>query len=267
MATKVSVVIPAKNEAMNIGLVLDDLNRTIEQCRDYEFEVIVVDDKSTDNTGAVAATRGARVLLNTGPSGKGRALRFGFEQSKGAIIVMMDADYSHRAEEIPRLLAELNDGAGLVIGSRVYGGSDEYTPIRALGNVFLTYALGAFTGRYLSDALNGLKAFRRDIFDEFVYTSKFFEIEIELIFNALRKGYQVHEIRSHERARLGGEAKSRVIRHGTRFFLRIFTEWLCDKGALRSHARPTMTRVERPVSPDAVRTETTKIAASARNAP
>jgi glycosyltransferase involved in cell wall biosynthesis len=239
MPSKVTVVIPAKNEETNIGLVLDDLNRTIEQCREYDFEVIVVDDKSADKTSDLASARGARVVRNAGPSGKGRALRLGFANATGDILLMMDADYSHRAEEIPRLLSELNDGAGLVIGSRVYGGSDEYTPIRALGNVFLTYALGAFTGRYLSDALNGFKAFRRDIFDDFTYTSKFFEIEIELIFNTLRKGYQVQEVRSHERARLGGEAKSRVIRHGTRFFLRIFTEWLRNKGALHSHAHPT----------------------------
>ena len=150
---------------------------------------------------------------------------------------MMDADYSHRAEDIPKFLAAMKDGAGLVIGSRVYGGSDEYTPIRALGNVFLTYALGLFLGRYLSDALNGFKAFRREVFADFTYTSRQFEIEIELIANALRKGYRVVEISSHERARLGGESKSRVIRHGTRFFWRIFTEWLRNKHLASSPAR------------------------------
>ncbi len=132
----------------------------------------------------------------------------------------------------------MTDGVGLVIGPRVYGRSDECTPIRALGNVFLTYALGLFLGRYLSDALNGFKAFRRDVFDDFRYASKQFRIEIELIANTLRKGYRVIETSSHERARLGGEAKSRVIRHGTRFFWRIFTEWLRSKGVQTSHARP-----------------------------
>jgi hypothetical protein len=103
--------------------------------------------------------------------------------------------------------------------------------------VFLTFALGLFLGRYLSDALNGFKAFRRDVFDDFKYSSKHFEIEIELIANTLRKGYRVVEIVSHERARRGGVAKSRVIRHGTRFFWRIFTEWLRNKGVLSSPAR------------------------------
>jgi glycosyltransferase involved in cell wall biosynthesis len=176
-------------------------------------------------------------VRNTGPSGKGRALRLGFANTTGSIIVMMDADYSHRAEELPRFLQAMEDGVGLVIGSRVVGGSEEYTPIRALGNVFLTYAVGLFLGRYLSDALNGYKAFRRDVFDDFNYTSSMFEIEIELIANTLRKGYRVVEVLSHERARAGGEAKSRVIRHGTRFFWRIFTEWLRNRGILPSNAK------------------------------
>ena len=252
MLRKVSVVIPAKNEAMNLGLVFDGLDKAVAQLPDYKFEVILVDDNSTDDTAELARARGARVIRNNGPSGKGRALRLGFENSTGDIILMMDADYSHRAEDIPKFLDALRDGVGLVIGSRVYGGSDEYTPIRALGNVFLTYALGVFMGRYLSDALNGFKAFRRDVFDDFTYTAKQFEIEIELIANTLRKGYQVVEISSHERARLGGEAKSRVIRHGTRFFWRIFTEWLRNKRPGHQHmrARHSPQPVSHPVASD-----------------
>lgn len=238
MSPKLSIVIPAKNEEMNLDRVLDDLNRTLAQLPDIVAEVVVVDDKSNDRTGEVARAHGARVVRNTGASGKGRALRLGFENSTGEIILMMDADYSHRAEDIPKFLEALKDDVGLVIGSRVYGGSDEYTPIRALGNVFLTYAVGLFQGRYLSDALNGFKAFRRGVFDDFNYTSSQFEIEIELVANTLRKGYRVVEISSHERARAGGEAKSRVIRHGTRFFWRVFTEWMRNRGALPSNARP-----------------------------
>ncbi|MBI3661465.1 MAG: glycosyltransferase family 2 protein [Acidobacteria bacterium] len=237
MVPKVSVVVPAKNEEMNIGRVLGDLNRTIAQTPGYDFEVIVVDDKSSDRTGEVGTSCGAKVIRNTGPSGKGRALRVGFENSTGDIVIMMDADYSHRAEDIPKFLEAFTDKVGLVIGSRIFGGSDEYTRIRAFGNIFLTGALGMFLGRYLSDALNGFKAFRRDVFDDFRYTSDAFEIEIELIANALRKGYRVVEVSSHERARAGGEAKSRVVRHGTRFLLRIVSEWMREKGLLPSNVK------------------------------
>lgn len=225
--SKVSIVIPAKNEEANLAMVLDDLSATLGGIGGHEFEVLCVDDHSTDGTARIATSRGARVVTNTGPGGKGMALRAGFAEASGDIVAMLDADYSHRAEELPRFLQALEDpSVGLVIGSRVVGGSEEYTHVRALGNVFLSATLGLCTRRYLSDALNGYKVFRRDVFTDFRYTSRAFEIEIEIIANTLRKGYRVVEITSHERARAGGEAKSRVIRHGTRFLLRIFYEGL-----------------------------------------
>jgi glycosyltransferase involved in cell wall biosynthesis len=223
---KVSVVIPAKNEEETIGNVLDDLNQTISELPNYQFEVICVDDRSTDATANIANSFGAKVVQNTRKCGKGMALRAGFEAATGDVIVMMDADYSHRAEDLPLMLEALTDGVGLVIGSRVVGGSEEYTHIRALGNVFLSATLGLCTRRYLSDALNGYKVFRRDVFSDFQYTSKAFEIEIEIIANTMRKGYRVTEVKSHERARAGGEMKSRVVRHGIRFLLRILWEGL-----------------------------------------
>jgi glycosyltransferase involved in cell wall biosynthesis len=200
--TKVSIVIPARNEEANLAMVLGDVQATLRQLPQYEFELVVVDDHSTDRTREVSESFGARVISNPGKNGKGMALRLGFESTDGELIAMLDADYSHRAEELSRFLEQFADeSVGLVIGSRVVGGSEEYTHIRALGKVF-----------------------RRDVFTDFTYTSRMFEIEIEIIANALRKGYRVVEISSHERARAGGEAKSRVVRHGTRFLLRIFYE-------------------------------------------
>jgi glycosyltransferase involved in cell wall biosynthesis len=242
----VSVVIPAQNEAETLGLVLDDLNTTIAGMPRHEVEVICVDDHSTDATAAIARSYGATVVDNRGRRGKGMALRAGFEKSRGDVIVMMDADYSHRAEALPMFLQAMTDRTGLVIGSRVFGGSEEYTHIRALGNVFLSAALGLSTGRYLSDALNGYKAFRRDVFTDFRYTSAAFEIEIELIANAMRKGYQIVEITCHERERAGGQAKSRVVRHGTRFLMRIILEGL---RGVKAHGMPAPAGVPAAAEP------------------
>jgi glycosyltransferase involved in cell wall biosynthesis len=206
--------------------VLEDLNATIASLHGHSVEVIVVDDGSTDETATIAESMGARVIRNTGRRhGKGVALRLGFDAATGDLLAMMDADYSHRAEELPRFLDAMRDSSvGLVIGSRVIGGSEEYTHIRALGNVFLSATLGLCTGRYLSDALNGFKLFRRSIYQEFPFRAANFEIEIEIIANTLRSGYRIIEVLSHERARAGGEAKSRVVRHGTRFLVRILYE-------------------------------------------
>jgi len=223
---KISIIIPARNEEVTLPMVLRDLNDALAKYREAEVEVICVDDHSTDSTAKVARSFGAKVVENKRKGGKGMALRAGFEAATGDILVMMDAGYSHRAEDLPAVVAALRDDVGLVIASRAVGGSEEYNHIRALGNIFLSATLGLCTGRYLSDALNGFKVFRREVFTDFRYTSKAFEIEIELIANAMRKGYRIAEVSSHERGRAGGEMKSRVIRHGTRFLMRILWEGL-----------------------------------------
>lgn len=223
----VSIVIPARNEEVTLPRVLSDLRAVLPALAGWTSEVLVVDDRSSDRTAELARAGGARVIANPRKSGKGMALRAGFEAATGDVIAMMDADYSHRAEELPLFLEAIaRDGVGLVIGSRVVGGSEEYHHIRALGNVFLSASLGLATGRYLSDALNGFKVFKRDVFTAAKYTSANFEIEIEIIANTLRRGYKIVEVSSHERARAGGEMKSRVVRHGTRFLLRIIYEGL-----------------------------------------
>jgi glycosyltransferase involved in cell wall biosynthesis len=222
--TKLSVIIPAKDEEATLGRVLEDLNKAIGELHGYEVEVICVDDHCRDRTGAIGRSYGARVVENTRKPGKGHALRAGFEAATGDLLLMMDADYSHRPEDLPLFLSAMREGVGLVIGSRVFGGSEEYNHVRALGNVFLSASLGLCTGRYLSDALNGYKLFRREVFTDFQYTSRNFEIEIEIIANAMRKGYRIVEVISHERARAGGEMKSSAVRHGPRFLARIFWE-------------------------------------------
>lgn len=239
--TRVSLVIPIRDEEATIGPLLDDVRTAIQGLSRYEFETIVVDDGSSDKGPEIARARGAIVLRNGPPHGKGVALRRGFAAATGDRIVMMDGDYSHRAEDLGALLDALQPGVSLVIGSRIYGGSEEYTPVRALGNIGLTYVFGILHGRYLSDALNGYKAFGSHVFRDFEYVSNGFDIEIELVCNALRTGGRVVEVPSHERARAGGRSKSHPVRHGTMFLWRELSEWFRTrrqrgKGDSRSHA-------------------------------
>lgn len=225
----ISIIIPAMNEEHNIGFLLDDIFAVTKKMIDYEFEIIVVNDHSKDRTSLVAQSMNAKIINNLRKPGKGYALITGFENAKGEYFIIMDADYSHRAEDIPVLVQPLNDGAGLVVGSRIYGGSDEYTRVRAFGNVILTLMFGIFHKRYLSDALNGFKAFKSDIFNKHRYTSRDFEIEIELLVATLRSGLKIVEVPSHERTRKSGRSKSKVIKHGIKFFNQIVKEWLRNK--------------------------------------
>lgn len=217
----VSIVIPAKDEEQTIGRVLDDLFRVISKIKGYNFEVIVVNDGSKDRTETVAKSKKARVITNNGVHGKGKALALGFREAKGDIIIMMDADYSHKAEDIHQFIEKVMDGYGLVVGSRYTGGSDEYNLVRSFGNIFLTSAFKLFFGIKLSDALNGYKAFRKEIAKNHEYYSKDFEIEIELIYYTLKNGYEISEFPSHERERAGGKMKSRAYIHGPKFLFSI----------------------------------------------
>ena len=224
---KVSIVIPAYNEEETIRLVLEEVKKVVVNSNGYDFEVIVVNDHSTDNTSQIAEKyNNVTVLNNAGSQGKGNALIAGFERAEGDIIIMMDADYSHSAEDIPEFIEAIERGAGLVIGSRITGGSEEYTPIRALGNIFLTDLLNILFRTKLTDALNGYKGFKKEIVKNRRFSSKSFEIEIELISNTLKDGFKVVEIPSHERGRAGGRLKSKAMKDGARFLFKILSEGL-----------------------------------------
>lgn len=221
---RVSVVIPVKNEEAAIGMVLDDVRRVEKGIDGYEVETIVVLDHCTDNTRAAVESRGRRWVENPRRAGKGFALITGFENSTGDIIVMMDGDYSHNAADLPFMIRAMDQGAGMVIGSRALGGSEEYEIIRLFGNVGLTALFRLFFGKSVYDALNGYKAFVRGVFDNFSYSSRSFEIEIELLANAFRMGLDVVEIPSRERCRAGGAMKSNAARDGFRFLFKIVSE-------------------------------------------
>lgn len=218
----VSIVVPARNEEKTIGMVLEELMAAIEELISYKFEVIVVDDHSNDKTCEVAGKHGVAVIKNEARSGKGNALKAGFAKCKGDIIVMLDADGSHKPEDIEILLEAMRTGSGLVIGSRVLGGSDEFEPTRLFGNAALTLLFRYIFRVDIKDPLNGYKAFLKDVAHG--CRSEGFEIEIELITNALRRGYTVVEVPSHERMRAGGEMKSRAWREGPKFLFAIILE-------------------------------------------
>ena len=221
---EVSLIIPAHNEEECLAAVLDEVGRLLTEAA-YRIEVIVVDDRSTDGTAAIARRYPfVRLVGNRYGPGKGAALRTGFELAQGTYLAMMDADFSHNALDLPVMIEEVRRHQGLVVASRITGGSEEYTRVRAFGNIVLTWFFGLLHGRYLSDALNGFKIFHRDVFRSFAYTSNAFEIEVELLANALRLRREVTEVPSRERARLAGKLKSSVVRHGSLFAWRILFE-------------------------------------------
>ncbi len=212
---KVTVVIPAKNEAETIGAVLGAVG-------DYADEVIVVDGHSEDRTTEIAKEFGARVVYDGG-MGKGDAVRTAIREATGDVIVFVDADGSHVTEDIPALLAPvLNGEADLVVGSRPRGGSDEMTGdvdrfVRWLGQQIIMLGINYRFDVRLTDSQNGFRAIRRDVAADLGLRENITTIEQEMVMKVLRKGYRAAEVPSHEFERGAGKSKISLRRTWTRY--------------------------------------------------
>jgi dolichol-phosphate mannosyltransferase len=202
---RVTVVVPAKDEEGLIGEIVDSV-------KPYADEVLVVDGRSKDRTRAIAVDHGARVIQDHG-RGKGEALRIALEQATHEIVVFIDADGSHDPRDIPRLVAPIQAGQfDLVIGSRGKGGSDELHGtieqfIRYLGSQVITLAINYRWNVRLTDSQNGYRAIRRDVGMKLGLTSDLTTIEQEMLMKALKQGYRVSEVPSHEYERRWGTSK------------------------------------------------------------
>ena len=203
-AASVTVVIPTKNEEGLIGEIVDSV-------RSYG-DVLVIDGHSTDATRKVAEAHGARVVLDGG-RGKGQAIRQAFNDAITDIVVFIDADGSHDPKDIPALVAPIAAGASdLVIGSRGKGGSDELHGtlgqfIRYVGSQLIMLAINYRWDVRLSDSQNGFRAIRRDVGKALDLRSNLTTIEQEMLMRALKRGYRVSEIASHEYERRWGTSK------------------------------------------------------------
>jgi glycosyltransferase involved in cell wall biosynthesis len=207
----VSVVIPAKNEAKNIGWVLRRLPEV--------EELIVVDGQSTDGTVAVARGIVPNLLLvNEERPGKGAALRAGFEAASGDYVVMLDADGSMDPAEIPLYVAKLQSGYDLVKGSRFMagGGSADISPLRRLGNLGLLGLANLIYGSRFTELCYGFMAFRRSCLDDMNLEGDGFEIETEIVVNSVRAGLRVGEVPSFESPRRYGDSNLNTFRDGMR---------------------------------------------------
>jgi glycosyltransferase involved in cell wall biosynthesis len=208
----VSLVIPVRNEARNIGWVL-------EQMVDEVTEIILVDGESTDVT-LVTARRcrpDVRVVPQQG-EGKGSALRTGFLAASGDIIVMMDADGSMSPSEIPHYVHFLANGYDFVKGSRFIsgGGSLDITWFRQLGNRFLLTVFNSLYHGHLTDLNYGFCAFDRRYLEHLHLSATGFEIEAEMTVRAMHAGLRIAEVPSLELPRRSGESNLHAIRDGIR---------------------------------------------------
>jgi glycosyltransferase involved in cell wall biosynthesis len=222
----VSVVIPAFNEEGNIGSVLQSAHQALQELG-ISYEIIVVDGGSTDKTAQIARQHGVNLISNIHNMGKGYSLRRGSQRARGAVVITMDADGSHRPEEIPRLLQPIlnnNPAVDVVIGSRFSKGFDRNlgSPLHIMGNRIFNAIIFLLTGKMLKDIQCGFRAFRRKILKELVINESGYEIESEMVVKIFRNNWSFIEMPIICTKRLSGASKLSTFRDGLAILLSIF---------------------------------------------
>jgi glycosyltransferase involved in cell wall biosynthesis len=180
-ASKIIVVIPAKDEASRIaGVISGALERA--------GRIVVVDDGSSDDTGEIARGAGAIVLRHRINLGKGAALRTGFTAAlrlDACYIVCMDADGQHRPEDIPTLVEPLEKGeADIVFTARAMGAGESMPLVLNFGNRFLSGVVKLLFGISVRDTQCGFRAMKSDVFEQVKWVSSDYAVETEMIVRA-----------------------------------------------------------------------------------
>lgn len=211
-----SVIIPAYNEQKSIGRVIEQTEHVMKSMR-VPYEIIVVDDGSTDNTTREASAHRVTVVTYPKNRGKGHALRKGFQQAKGEIIVTIDSDGSHRPKEIPGLLTPIFRGADIVAGSRFMVKANGFTTgINRVGNFLFNMAIAALTGRLVTDSQTGFRALRKEVIDKMNLDSTGFEIESEITVKGLKNGFKFEEKPITCKRRRYDISRLKILRDGQR---------------------------------------------------
>jgi hypothetical protein len=224
---KIAILVPAYNEAENIGVVLDQMPAEVCGVR---TEVLVVDDGSRDGTGDVAAEHGALVARHVTNRGGGAALRTGYRlmvESGAMIVVTLDADGQHLPSEMARLVQPVVDGeVDVAHGSRVLGHADRNHFARELGIVFFNRLVSLITRTHVTDCSNGYRAVRTTVLPQLVLRQEQFHTS-EFMIEAIKRGIPAREIPITVEQRLHGHSKKpAVFRYGVGFANAIVRTWL-----------------------------------------
>jgi glycosyltransferase involved in cell wall biosynthesis len=212
---RVSVVIPCLNEAANIERCVAAARRALDAAG-LDGEVLVVDNASEDESAELARGAGARVVHEP-RRGYGSAYLAGFAAAHGDYIVMADADLTYDFDDIPRFVAELQDGGQLVMGDRMDNIQPGAMPWlhRYVGNPILTGVLNLFFRTGVSDAHCGMRAVRREVLADLDLRTTGMEFASEMVIRAAKANLEIRQLPIEYHPR-GGESKLSRFRDGWR---------------------------------------------------
>jgi glycosyltransferase involved in cell wall biosynthesis len=210
-AERTSVIVPALNEDAAVARLITDLKSSAGW-----LEILVIDDGSTDQTAALSAGAGARVISHPYNKGNGAAVKSGIRHAAGEFILIMDADGQHSPADAARLVSQL-DRYDLVVGCR--SATTQATAIRRAGNAVLNWIASYLAGRMIPDLTSGFRAARRDRLREFLHLlPNGFSTPTTTTLAFLRAGYSVR-FEPIEARRREGRSKIRLGSDGVSFFL------------------------------------------------
>jgi len=221
---EISIIIPAHNEQDNLPKLL---NGTLKLKASLgSFETILVDDNSTDNTGAIADRyakkyRSTRVLhRGKGKKGMGAALKEGTNIAKGRFIVWVMGDNSDDLSTIPKFIKQLRNNADIVFGSRYIkgGSSSNLEAYKATLSKNYTKIIQILFGIKVHDITNAFRAFKKEAYNQIRLESDDFAISPELAIKAHLKGFKLEEVPTTYKDRQAGKPKFKILKMGISYF-------------------------------------------------
>ena len=213
--TVYSIILPAKNEAAALELLLPQLRELFAN-----EEIIVVDDGSTDQTLAVCEANSVRVVAHPHSMGNGAAVKSGARAATGDILIFMDADGQHRPSDISGLVEKFKQGFEMVVGARTSG--SQAGVHRAFANSFYNKLATWMVGQDVEDLTSGFRVVKADKFRKFLYLlPNGFSYPTTITMSFFRAGLPVAYVPIVAPKRVG-KSHIRLLRDGTRFLLIIF---------------------------------------------
>jgi glycosyltransferase involved in cell wall biosynthesis len=212
---KLCILVPAHNEEENIA----DVITNIEKCLEFSFEIIVINDYSTDKTsdiviGLSKKYSNLRLVDNKLTPGFANAMKTGFSNINTDIVIPVMADLCDDLTSIPKMLDKINEGYDIVCGSRYIKGGGRLGGSRLKG--FLSFWAGSslsfLLGLPTHDIANAFKMYRKEVIDSIDIKAKAFEISMEIPLKAYYSGFKIAEIPTVWKERAKGKSSFKIFK-------------------------------------------------------
>ena len=217
----ITIIILTLDEIDGVSTIMPQINKN------WAEEIVFVDGGSTDGTVEKAKELGFRVIHQHN-KGEGNACRIGANETKSDFVMFFSPDGNDLPEDIPKLIEKTKQGHDVVHISRFgkNSSSDDANWLERFGNNMFTFLVNTFFGSNYSDALNGFRVIKREIWDELNTDAQYLNIEQQTCIRLAKRKIPIYEIESREPDRIGGERKMRPLTVGAQLSYQIIKEFI-----------------------------------------